>query len=49
MKILKENWKKITVIVLVSVIMDILLHQIMPITMTGAFSPSIFVERRWFP
>lgn len=49
MKILKENWKKITVIVLVSVIMDILLHQIMPITMTGTFAPSIFVERGWFP
>jgi hypothetical protein len=40
---------KITVIVLVSVIVDILLHQIMPITMTGTFAPSIFVERGWFP
>ncbi len=49
MKSLKENWKKITVIVLVSVIVDILLHQIIPITMIGTFTPSIFVERGWFP
>lgn len=48
MKSLKENWKKITVIVLVSVIVDILLHQIISITMTDAFTPSIFVERGWF-
>ena len=45
----KENWKKITVIVLVSVIVDIWLHQIMPITMTDIFAPSIFVECGWFP
>ena len=49
MKSLKENWKKITVIVLVSVIVDILLHQIISITMADIFAPSIFVERGWFP
>ncbi|MCK4490948.1 MAG: hypothetical protein KAU23_11850 [Anaerolineales bacterium] len=49
MKSLKENWKKITIIVLVSVIVDVLLHQIISITMTDTFAPSIFVERGWFP
>jgi len=49
MKNLKENWKRITVIVLVSVLVDILLHQIIPITMPDTFAPSIFVERGWFP
>ncbi len=49
MKSLKENWKNITVIVLVSVIVDILLHQIISIAMTDIFAPSIFVERGWFP
>jgi len=49
MKSLKENWKKITVIVLVSVIVDILLHQIIQISMTDIFIPSTIVERGWFP
>ena len=49
MKSIKENWKKIIVIVFVSVIVDILLHQIISITMADTFTPSIFVERGWFP
>lgn len=47
MKSLRENWRKIIVIVLVCWIVDMLLHKIMPFTLATALAPSVIIERGW--
>ncbi|MCP4540702.1 MAG: hypothetical protein GY832_26485 [Chloroflexi bacterium] len=50
MQNLKQNWKKIILIVLVSLIIDVLLHMtIMPVTQPTDVAPSIFVEQGIVP
>ena len=49
MKSLKKNWRKTIVIILVSVIVDMLLHQIVPMTQPAVLAPSVIVERGWLP
>jgi len=45
----KTNWWKIIVVVLVAVIVDMLLHQAIPITSPAVLAPSVIVERGWLP
>jgi hypothetical protein len=47
MEDLKKNWWKIIVIVLVSLIVDMLFHQIIPANLSVPFAPSVIVEQGW--